>query len=278
MNPFQTCSGNEVNLAPAGPSEWGKFFDLLSTSPDIKPAARPHYARWVGDWLGNDGGASEAATRGHFEELGRRPGLKDWQFRQAVRAVRYWVSEIVRLPWAASFDWDGLAAQSVALGGEHRTLLRETIGFVGTASPLGYGGSTRIDHTPAPGERAAIERLVARARQAIRLAGLAVATEGAYISWVKRFCRFRMRRLRQGLDVLEAPDIARYLEYLALERQVSIATQKQALNALVFLARKVYELKELDLEYTPTPRKGRRPPTVLTREEVKRVIANLRDP
>jgi integron integrase len=109
----------------------------------------------------------------------------------------------------------------------------------------------------------------------------AVATEQTYVSWVRRFSRFRLRRLREAaLEPFEPSSAAQYLSYLALERQISPATQRQALNALVFLARHVHDLKDEDVLIHLTPARGgtRRPPVVLTREEVRQVLAHLDDP
>ncbi|MCF6238279.1 MAG: site-specific integrase, partial [Candidatus Marinimicrobia bacterium] len=58
--------------------------------------------------------------------------------------------------------------------------------------------------------------------------------------------------------------------------KVSASTQRQALNALVFLYRQVL-LKPLDHSIAPVRSKRKpRPPTVLTEEEVKRVFTQLR--
>ena len=54
------------------------------------------------------------------------------------------------------------------------------------------------------------------------------------------------------------------LNYLALERNVSGATQKQALNAMDFLLRQVFGLGEFVLGKPNPGHSRRRPPTVLT--------------
>jgi integron integrase len=70
------------------------------------------------------------------------------------------------------------------------------------------------------------------------------------------------------------PEIADFLTYLAVERRVSASTQNQALNALVFLYRKVLKnpLDNFDFERA---RAGKRLPVVFTREEVSRISSNL---
>ena len=239
-------------------SDWQRFFNLLASDSGIKPAARPYYAHWIEGWLKFGGDQSAALTRRFFEDLGRRTDLADWQFRQAVRAVALWCRKIADHSWAPSFDWRGLADQALALEDDHRTLLRETIQVASGAAAC--SSATAADHSPAPGEDEALAESLAKARRAIRLAGLAVATEKTYLQWITRFGRFRLRRLRHpGLRDLDPASISRYLEYLALERRVSPATQKQALNALVFLAKKVRGLEEFELDYRPARQRRQAP-------------------
>ena len=71
-----------------------------------------------------------------------------------------------------------------------------------------------------------------------------------------------------------APDIGRFLTYLACDRHVAPATQNQALNALVFLYEKVLEREIGDI---PLVRAKRNPkvPIVLTREEVAKIMKHL---
>ena len=78
-------------------------------------------------------------------------------------------------------------------------------------------------------------------------------------------------------DILGLPWAA-YLDYLALERNVSAATQKQALNAMVFLLRHVFGLGDFALEKPNPGHTHRRPPVVLTREEVHQVFGHLENP
>lgn len=273
-----------MNNIPGNPSRWQAFVDLLQSDPEVAPASQSYYAKWASQWLKAAGEDSAESTRRFFENLGRRPGLADWQFRQAVRAVEMWARRIGRLPWAEAFNWRGLSAQARTLPENHRTLLRESVP-VSAASSHGEQASAqasespaRNDHTPVPGESEALAALATRLRREIRLARLAVATEKAYVQWATRFCRFRLRRLGHALDDLDSAAITAYLEFLALEREVSNATQKQALNALVFLARKIYGIEELVLEHIPAGNGSRRPRVVLSREEVRRVLSWLDDP
>ncbi|MEQ1841994.1 MAG: integron integrase, partial [Verrucomicrobiales bacterium] len=244
---------------------------------------RPHLARWVSQWHREGGDESAAATMAFFEELGRRPTCEDWQFRQAVQAVRRFCQGPGAPPWGVEFDWTGLADQAVALDRKHRTLLRESVPVsivtANTDDPEPAEVIQQRDRTPIPGESAMITELIDRLRRAIRQQNLAVATEQTYVAWIARFSRFRLRRWREpDLDHFSPAAATAYLEYLALERSVSPATQRQALNAVVYLAKSVYGIEEVHLGFTPARSGSRRPPTVLTREEVRSLLNEMEDP
>jgi integron integrase len=62
---------------------------------------------------------------------------------------------------------------------------------------------------------------------------------------------------------------------LAVKGRVSVATQKQALNSMVFLFREALGRDPGDLSGYELSRRGRRPPTVLTRVECDRLFEAL---
>lgn len=64
-------------------------------------------------------------------------------------------------------------------------------------------------------------------------------------------------------------EVERFLSYLAEKKNVAVATQKQALNALVFLYKRLLDINLGD-GIAPTRAKRRRNlPAVFTQEEVK---------
>jgi len=65
------------------------------------------------------------------------------------------------------------------------------------------------------------------------------------------------------------------LEHLAAERNVTAATQNQALNALVFLYRHVLEQPLGEIGNFSRAKRPRRLPVVLSHEEVMHVLAQL---
>jgi hypothetical protein len=114
-------------------------------------------------------------------------------------------------------------------------------------------------------------QLLDSVRIACRRAGFALSTERTYTDWAKRLVLFHRRRTGRFVHPrhLDDHDVAAFVNYLVLERDVSATTQRQALCALGFLFRVVLErpLGTLDLK---RPRRNRRLPTVLSALSVRR--------
>jgi integron integrase len=113
------------------------------------------------------------------------------------------------------------------------------------------------------------------AKNAIRLRHYSLSTEKTYLGWLARF-----KTYMEGRDphLLEASDMKKYLTHLALHGRVSASTQNQAFNALLFLYRQILH-KELD-DLTSVVRAKRKVslPTVLSRDEVKKLLSFLDGP
>ncbi len=110
-------------------------------------------------------------------------------------------------------------------------------------------------------------------RKAIRLKHLSHKTEKAYVAWADRLLGFMRSRLSVAISEKELQAL---LSYLAVERKVAAATQKQAFNALLFLYRHVFRYPNVDLDSTARAKLGKRLPVVLTVEEVCKVIDCMR--
>src|SRR5690606_21526768 len=108
-------------------------------------------------------------------------------------------------------------------------------------------------------------------RSFIRLRGLAYKTEQTYVFWVKRFIRFNDRKHPRSLGTTE---VEAFLSHLVLQANVSVATQRIALNALVFLYREFLNTPLDELQYE-VARKPKKLPTVFSPEEARNVILNL---
>jgi len=252
-------------------SEFFPAYEQLLVSRNIPAKSKAYYLRWATAWITAAGPDNPSGAQEFFQRIGRRANIQAWQFRQAVRAVAWFARDILRVPWAESFDWQGLADQAKPLEPDHRTIGRETIHVSEKTAP--FAPSSALPDTDVE-----VSSICDETRRAIRIGGLSYATEQTYVHWNARFTRFCMARLKQTPKDAGAHGITAYLSYLALERNVSASTQKQALNAMVFLARKVFGQTDFTLEKPVPGHARRRPPIVLTRDEVQAVLAHLDNP
>jgi Phage integrase, N-terminal SAM-like domain len=65
-----------------------------------------------------------------------------------------------------------------------------------------------------------------------------------------------------------APELVRFLSWLAVDKQVSASTQNQALSAVLFLYKQVLGLDIGPIEHVPRARMPDKLPVVLSREEL----------
>lgn len=119
-------------------------------------------------------------------------------------------------------------------------------------------------------------RLKDQFHEVARFRHLSFRTETTYWEWVVRFLKFHKERAGawQHPRDLGSRGVTPFLTYLANERNVSVSTQNQALNALLFLYREVLTMPMVAGDFV----RVRRPPgvpTVLTREEVRELLAPL---
>ena len=116
------------------------------------------------------------------------------------------------------------------------------------------------------------ERLLSRMRRVMRARRYSRRTEGAYLSWVRRFVEFHL--LRHPVEMGEA-EVEQYLTSLAVQARVSAATQNQAASALLFLYREVLGRQMALPGRIVRPRATRSLPVVLTPAEVGAVCREL---
>jgi integron integrase len=115
------------------------------------------------------------------------------------------------------------------------------------------------------------KKLLDQLSDALRMSHYSYRTEQAYVDWVRRYILFHKKRHPQDLGAQEIRD---FLTHLATDRNVAASTQNQALSAILFLYREVLH-KELEPVLLTSARRPERLPTVLSRDEVVRILAQL---
>lgn len=106
-------------------------------------------------------------------------------------------------------------------------------------------------------------------RQRAAMLGYSPNTAERYVYWIRRFIRFH--HLRHPRD-MGASAVLAFLGALTQDR-LSAATRNQALSALRFLYREVLELDRPELDAIDRAKEPQSLPTVLTRSEVRGLLA-----
>lgn len=115
--------------------------------------------------------------------------------------------------------------------------------------------------------------LLTELRRAVRTLHYSPRTGDAYAYWVRRFvCFSGMRHPRE----LGPSDVSRFLSHLAVEGKVTAGTQNQALAAIVFLYKDVLNMPVGWLQGLVRAKRSARVPVVLTKQEVRRVLGELK--
>ena len=107
----------------------------------------------------------------------------------------------------------------------------------------------------------------------IRLKQLSINTERTYLTWLRSCFRFVMPKSPEDLTCKDVKD---FLTHLAADRHVSPSTQNQAFNAILFFYRHILEKEIEDLDNTMRARRKKRLPVVLTQNEVRTVIKQMK--
>ena len=124
-----------------------------------------------------------------------------------------------------------------------------------------------IPHPILPGSLKLMDRL----RTDICARGYALTTERTYLHWIRRFIFFHKYHDPRCMGKSE---IEAFLNYLAVQAGVAPATQRIALNALMYLYVKFYgrDAEELVFKYAKSTR---RLPSVLTHGEVQQILTQM---
>jgi hypothetical protein len=128
-------------------------------------------------------------------------------------------------------------------------------------SPLGRGEGVDA----AAGWRAAMIRK-------LRVGNYSYQTERSYLNWA---CRFARRQGERSVLVCGDAEIGAFLDELAVKGEVSAGTQRQALNALVFLFREALRKELGDFSDYKRAKAKSRLPVVLSRGETQGLLAAM---
>ncbi len=116
------------------------------------------------------------------------------------------------------------------------------------------------------------KKLLEQVDDAIRLMHYSPRTGETYAHWIRRFILFHDKRHPKDMG---AAEVQAFLTHLAIDQNVAASTQNQALSALLFLYRQVLH-QPLDLKVDAVrARKPEHLPTVLSKDEVRRILDKM---
>ncbi len=115
-------------------------------------------------------------------------------------------------------------------------------------------------------------RLLDEVRNRIRAKHYSRRTEQSYTHWIKRFILFHGKRHPNDMG---AKEVEAFLSSLAVDRNVSASTQRQALAAILFLYKAVLNVDLPWLDGITRAKERVRVPVVLSKAEVARLLTVL---
>jgi len=190
------------------------------------------------------------------------PSPEAWNLAQAKQALTFFARGTERWLWVKASESERASGLSSRSGWVLRYRVRASgrVGLEeaakGAVAPAG----------PPPEMDAWLEAL----RRSVRANHYSIRTEHSYLEAVKRFLLFTGP---VPAEELGGAQVKRFLEYLAVERNVAASTQNQAFSAVLYFFKRIL-MKDLgDMDKTARAKRGRRLPEVLSREEARRLLA-----
>ena len=195
----------------------------------------------------------------HLQQLGPARFRHDWQYLQYISAIEILLTDTAELHWAKTIEWEQLKKNIMSLDISHPTLARETDG----SNPVDPTFNDTLNDWHK-------NSLLALSRE-LRVRRYAIKTEQSYCHWVQRFL---LENPELKTEDLNSSTAERFLSDLVLRRNVSKATQNLALTSLAFYFNNVLQRPLSGLDHIRS-RRSAKLPTVLTTQEIRRLLDNL---
>ena len=191
------------------------------------------------------------------------PRLSSFQEDQMLQSLTFFARGVERWQWVKPSSVVNL---NLPPPGPQGFILRYRVRASGLAdAPVTVEGAVAAGGPPAD-----MEEWVSKLQKSLRLNQYALRTEQTYLESVRRFLMFCGPVKVSDLGEAE---VKRFLEYLAVERKVTASTQNQAFSALLFFFKRVLGRNLDTLGETARAKRGRKLPEVLSRDEVRRLLA-----
>ncbi len=131
---------------------------------------------------------------------------------------------------------------------------------------MSINSSDKLLLRPQPG------RLRDQVREVLRYHHYVLRTEESYVKWILSYIRFHGCKQPKAMGNGE---IEAFLSDLAVNRNCAASTQNQALNAIVFLCKKVLDMLIAEDLAPVRSKKPPRLPVVMSQNEVTQVLIHM---
>ncbi len=241
-------------------------FSKLLAKCDFSPGSQKYFPIWAGRFARFS--KKPPATRLvverelviEFLRSLRDSGVPAWQRLQAARAIECYRDVVLSV---AAPSLNDIVQKLTEIAERERLGVQQTAtSHADLADSVGL-----ID----PTEPEVIQGL----RRECRLLHYSRRTEKAYAGWVERFLKRFSLADSASLAAVGEAEVKAFLTELAVTGNVAASTQNQAFSGLLFLFQKVLKRK---LEFVDAVRanRPRRLPVVLSQDEARRLLAELR--
>lgn len=245
-------------------------FNMLLEKNSIPPRERLLYLKWLRYYLDfckkYAKPYEDSKSLIIFAEKLRKKNQTPAQINQAEHAVKIYHSGI----FMDNFSENSASSQ----GFEQTENLIKTDG--GNSVTGSFNQSLDISHKIEESQfELPWDQALSNLSKEIKVRHYSPKTLKSYTLWAEKLRYFTRQKHPEKLD---AEDIKKFLTFLAVERKVSASSQNQAFNALLFFFRHVLHKEFGKLEGVVRAKRKPYIPVVLSREEVFKVIKNLRYP
>jgi integron integrase len=182
------------------------------------------------------------------------PPPEDWQLDQAREALRCFQK--------GTENWSIAAPDAEG---------RVEVGFrvkTRTAEQQVPSSEFQVSSSPRQSGSAA-ESWLGKSSQTMKVRRFALRTVETYLGWQRRFLTWTAEK---GLEPASKAGVEGFITWLAVDRKVSAGTQNQAFSAVLFLTSEVMQQPVEGVDSVRAKR-SRYLPVVLSREEVRRLLA-----
>jgi integron integrase len=246
---------------------WNKYLTYLSDA-DIKPGLFTWYVRHCETFIRTQRDTrlrqhtSDSVNR-YLSSLINSGNKPAWQKQQAIHAIQI-LFQSIHAPLYGQIDWLHWRSSCRDMSADHDTNYRNN-------HPV-----KPVIPDRAPELNTEQLTLIASAEKQLRIAfrrnNNSIRTEKTYLHWIMQFLRYTGFH---GFEEVNQESVIRFLEHLAINRNVAPKTQSIALNAISYFFKNILQHEIGDISRFVRARAREKLPVILTRDEVRQVLREL---